>query len=173
MTSLGANQLIHCGLATSYGIFVNTGSGNVLVPNGTMLLPDPMMTNCPLDIQDLMTTSVPEAGGHLNIKMPSYQYRDSRAKDRTVSPTVLSLTWESPLLGKTVFTLRRGPGIYNLDNKSHCTVSLIQRYCTCFWHQCLHMLMKLYSKFKHFIQENTFGNIVGKMAAILFISHFY
>ena len=42
--------------------------------------------------------------------MPSYQYRDSHAKDKTVSPTVLSLTWESPYLRKTVFILRQGPG---------------------------------------------------------------
>ena len=42
--------------------------------------------------------------------MPSYQYRDSHVKDKTVSPTVLSLTWESPYLGKSVFILRRGPG---------------------------------------------------------------
>ena len=48
-------------------------------------------------------------GGRLNIKMPSYQYRDPHVKDKTVSPTVLSLTWESPYLGKTVFILRRGP----------------------------------------------------------------
>ena len=49
------------------------------------------------------------SGGRLNIKMPSYQYRDSHVKDKTVSPTVLSLTWESPYPGKTVFILRRGP----------------------------------------------------------------
>ena len=48
-------------------------------------------------------------GGRLNIKMLSYQYRDPHVKDKTVSPTVLSLTWESPYLGKTVFILRRGP----------------------------------------------------------------
>ena len=42
--------------------------------------------------------------------MPSYQYRDSHVKDKTVSPTVLSLTWQSPYLGQTVFILRRGPG---------------------------------------------------------------
>ena len=48
-------------------------------------------------------------GGRLNIKMSSYQYRDSHVNDKTVSPTVLSLTWESPYLGKTVFILRRGP----------------------------------------------------------------
>ena len=42
--------------------------------------------------------------------MPSYPYRDSHVKDKTVSPTVLSLTWESPYLEKTVFILRRGPG---------------------------------------------------------------
>ena len=48
-------------------------------------------------------------GDRLNIKMPSYQYRDSHVKDKTVSPTVLSLTWESPYLRKTVFILRRAP----------------------------------------------------------------
>ena len=48
-------------------------------------------------------------GGRLNIDTPSYQYRDSHDKDKTVSPTVLSLTWESPYMGKTVFILTRGP----------------------------------------------------------------
>ena len=48
-------------------------------------------------------------GGHLNIKMSSYQYRDSHVKDKTVSPTALSLTWESPYLGRMVFILRWGP----------------------------------------------------------------
>ena len=52
-------------------------------------------------------------GGRLNIKMLSYQYRVPHVKDKTVSPTVLSLTWESPYLGKTVFILRRGPGVEN------------------------------------------------------------
>ena len=42
--------------------------------------------------------------------MPSYQYRDPHVKDKTVSPTLSSLTWESPYLGKTVFILKRGPG---------------------------------------------------------------
>ena len=51
-----------------------------------------------------------DPGGRLNIKIPSYQHRDPHVKDKTVSPTVLSLTWESPYLGKTVFILRRGPG---------------------------------------------------------------
>ena len=44
-----------------------------------------------------------------NIKITSYQHRDSHVKDKTVSSTVLSLTWESPYLGKTVFILRRDP----------------------------------------------------------------
>ena len=48
------------------------------------------------------------AGDRLIIKMPSYQYRDSHVKDKTGSPTALSLT--SPYLEKTVFILRRGPG---------------------------------------------------------------
>ena len=41
--------------------------------------------------------------------MLSYQCRDSHVKDKTVSWTVLSLTWESPYLVKMVFTLRWGP----------------------------------------------------------------
>ena len=45
--------------------------------------------------------------------MSSYQYRDSHVKDKTVSPTILSLTWESPYLGKTVFILRRGPASWD------------------------------------------------------------
>ena len=45
-------------------------------------------------------------GGRLNIKMSSYQYRDSHVKDRTVSPTLFSLIWESPYRGKMVFILR-------------------------------------------------------------------
>ena len=45
-------------------------------------------------------------GGHLNIKMLSYQYRCPYVKDKTVS---LSLTWESPYLGKAVFILTRAP----------------------------------------------------------------
>ena len=47
--------------------------------------------------------------------MLSYQYRDSHVKDKTVSPAVLSLTWESPYLGKTVFILRRGPVHYHFQ----------------------------------------------------------
>ena len=38
--------------------------------------------------------------------MSSYQYRIPHVKDKT---TVLSLTWESPYLGKKVFILRQGP----------------------------------------------------------------
>ena len=49
------------------------------------------------------------SGGRLNIKMLSYQYRDSHVKDKTVSPTVLSLTWESPYLGKTCLYIETGP----------------------------------------------------------------
>ena len=58
-----------------------------------------------------------QPGGHLNIKMSSYQYGDSHVKDKTVSPTVLSLTWESPYLGKTVFILRRGPAVPPVTTK--------------------------------------------------------
>ena len=54
-------------------------------------------------------------GGHLNINMLSYQYRESHVKDKTVSLTVLSLTWESPYLEKMVFILRLGPGLNPLE----------------------------------------------------------
>ena len=47
-------------------------------------------------------------GGRLNIKMLSSQYRNHHVKEDGLA-TVLSLTWESPYLGKTVFVLRRGP----------------------------------------------------------------
>ena len=48
--------------------------------------------------------------------MVSYQYRDSHVKDKTVSPTVLSLTWESPYLEKMVFILSRGSKLWSGSN---------------------------------------------------------
>ena len=36
------------------------------------------------------------SGSRLNIKPLSYQYMESHVKDKTVSQTVLSLTWKSP-----------------------------------------------------------------------------
>ena len=53
--------------------------------------------------------------GPSQYKYVSYQYRDPHVKDKTVSPTVLSLAWESPYLGKTVFILRRGPDSVRKD----------------------------------------------------------
>ena len=50
-----------------------------------------------------------EPEGRLNKKDGLTRYGNSHVKDKTVSPTVLSLTWESPYLAKTVFILRRGP----------------------------------------------------------------
>ena len=45
---------------------------------------------------------ITEAGGPLNIKTPSYQYRNSHCKDKTVSrPSYLYN--DSPILRKTVF----------------------------------------------------------------------
>ena len=58
-------------------------------------------------------------GGLLNIKMSSYQYRDPHVKDQMVL-FVLSLTWESPYLGKTVFMLSQSPG-----HKSHSKLTLL------------------------------------------------
>ena len=43
-----------------------------------------------------------------DVVLPEYGFP---FKDKTVSPTVLSLTCESPYLGKTVFILRRGPAL--------------------------------------------------------------
>ena len=51
---------------------------------------------------------ISHTGGRLNIKKSSYQYRDSHVEDKTVSPTVLSLTLESPYPGKTVFIFLDG-----------------------------------------------------------------
>ena len=65
-----------------------------------------------LGIYPTCAVSIRSPGGWFNIKMSSYQYRDSHVKDKTVSPTVLSLTWESPYLGKTVFILNQDPGVY-------------------------------------------------------------
>ena len=49
-------------------------------------------------------------GGHLNIKLSSYQYRDSYVKDKTVSRP--SYRWHgNPILEKkTVLLLRQAPG---------------------------------------------------------------
>ena len=57
------------------------------------------------------TSCVMTAGGRLNKKDGLTRYGDSHVKDKTVSPTVLSLTWKSPYVDKTVFILRRGPGV--------------------------------------------------------------
>ena len=71
-------------------------------------------------------------GGRLNIKMSSYQYRHPHVKDKTV----LSLTWESPYLGKTVFILRRAQAMtksndaYNIRGKFKSTCLLMPCYYT-------------------------------------------
>ena len=57
--------------------------------------------------------------------MPLYQYGDSLVKDKTVLQTVLSLTWESQYVGKTVFILRWCPGGYcNKHVSGHVSVCL-------------------------------------------------
>ena len=76
------------------------------------------------------------SGGRLNIKMPSFQHRDTHVKDKTVSQpsglaTVLSLTWESPYLGKTVFILRWGPG-----HQQFLTYHKQQVICSTYSHSC-------------------------------------
>ena len=66
------------------------------------------------------------SGGRLNKKDGLTRYGDSHVKDKTVSPTVLSLTWESPYLGKTVFILRRGPDISVMEKLSKRRVVHVQ-----------------------------------------------
>ena len=61
------------------------------------------------------------SGDRFNIKIPSSRYRDAHVIDKTVSPTVLSLTWESIYLGKMLFILRRGPG---------CILTVLRHRCT-------------------------------------------
>ena len=74
------------------------------------LSPGPTFTDMYTHVHSIRTCNWGTSGSCLNIKMSSCQYRDSHVKDKTVSSTVLSLTWESPYLGKMVFILRRGPG---------------------------------------------------------------
>ena len=51
-----------------------------------------------------------DPGGRLNKKDGLTRYGDSHVKDKNVLTAVLSLTWKSPYVDKTVFILRRGPG---------------------------------------------------------------
>ena len=92
---------------------------------------------------------MPEIPCCLNIKMSSYQYRDSHVKDKTVlRPS--TLIWESPYLGKRVFILRRGlewltvrslcmtPQVGSYDVDRGCTCEVL-KYCSwfCRWFWCI------------------------------------
>ena len=46
--------------------------------------------------------------GLIDLRYPALVSFTPGVRDNTVSPTVLSLTWESPYMGKRVFILRRG-----------------------------------------------------------------
>ena len=81
-------------------------------------------------------------GGRLNIKMSSYQHNDSHVEDKTVSPTVLSLTWEFPYLGKTVFILRRGPESSQTIVTAEALITH-QHMCMCMC-MCMYMYMYMY-----------------------------
>ena len=70
--------------------------------------------------------------GCLKIKMSSSQYRDSHVKEKTVSPTVLSLTWESPCLRKMDFILKRGSERH-YNKKSACRYRDPQYKIQQFW----------------------------------------
>ena len=69
-----------------------------------------------------------ESGACLNIEIPSYQYRNPHIKDKTV----LSLTSESPYLGKTVFILRWGLDLYSafVNAVVHAVSHYIELYCS-------------------------------------------
>ena len=57
------------------------------------------------------------AGDRLNITIPSYQYRDPYVKDKTVSPTILSLTRESPHMELLItFCCLPGQDLHNIYN---------------------------------------------------------
>ena len=71
-------------------------------------------------------------GGHLNtcMKMLSFQYRNPHVKDKTAS-RLLSLTWESPYLGRTFVILRLGPDsclcahvLRWIDNLNRCMIMM-------------------------------------------------
>ena len=48
------------------------------------------------------------SGGHLNVKMPSYQYRDPMLKIRQSRDRII-FNMGFPYLGKMVITMRQGP----------------------------------------------------------------
>ena len=64
-------------------------------------------------------TNNQEWGVHLNIKMLSYQYRDSHYKDKMASRLFYMFIMEIPILGKTFFILRRGPGSWWFEKPRH------------------------------------------------------
>ena len=54
-------------------------------------------------------TMISAPGVRLNIKMPSYKYRDSHVKDKTVSPTVFIFNMRIPIPGKDGLYIEPGP----------------------------------------------------------------
>ena len=78
--------------------------------------------------------------------MSSYQHNDSHVEDKTVSPTVLSLTWEFPYLGKTVFILRRGPESSQTIVTAEALITHQHMYmCMCMYmYMYMHMHMYIY-----------------------------
>ena len=69
-------------------------------------------------------------GGCLNIKMPSYQYRDSHVKDKTVSPTVLSLTWDPHTWKRQSLYWDRALMFWRKSTLTCSTKDSVHTYCT-------------------------------------------
>ena len=72
--------------------------------------------------------------------MSSYQHNDSHVEDKTGSPTVLSLTWEFPYLGKTVFILGRGPE----SSQTIVTAEALITHQHMYMCMCMYMYMYMY-----------------------------
>ena len=66
----------------------------ILQKKMTLLEWDFIILKRPKTVSGPFCPLLPTPRGRLNIKMPSYQHRDSHVKDKTVSLTVLSLTWD-------------------------------------------------------------------------------
>ena len=76
------------------------------------------------------------SGGRLKLKMPSYQYKDSHVKNKTVLPTAASLTWEFPYMGKTVLYWD-GAQISHPNGQSIGCPSRASKYCVIRWLNCI------------------------------------
>ena len=89
-----------------------------------------------------------QAGARLNIKLPSYQYRDSHGKEKR-SHDRLIFDMGTPFTGKTVFILRWGPG----------SQQLMCEYCIYYW-SSLYLRMPLHQTMRG--HQHTQGYLVPR-----------